>query len=313
MLGGFAAWLRERDPAGAPEVVGHERPSVGFSSETILVDVRRSGGGGPHDERLVLKLPPAGAGIFPTYDFALQARVQEAVVAAGIPAPAPVQVEDDTRWMGAPFLVMPAIDGHIVEEMPIRDRWLTKADPALSATVHSHYIDTIAAVHRLDWRAAKLDDVVPVRDNAAELAHWRAYLDWYAGGTVLVPRCVDALDWCVANRPATEPAPSLLWGDVRLGNVIFDEERVPVAVLDWEMATIGAPEHDLAWMLTLEATQAELFQRTVAGLLRPRRGRRPLRGRCRPPGARPGVVRDPRDGPQHGDHDPGGAPARPGG
>jgi aminoglycoside phosphotransferase (APT) family kinase protein len=265
VLGGFAAWLRERDPAGAPEVVGHVRPSVGFSSETILVDVRRSEAGGPHDERLVLKLPPAGAGIFPTYDFALQARVQEAVAAAGIPAPAPVQVEHDDRWMGAPFLVMPAIDGHVVDEMPIRDRWLTKADPALSTTVHSRYITTIAAVHRLDWRAAQLDDVVPVRDNAAELAHWRAYLDWYAGGTVLVPALVDALDWCAANQPATEPELSLLWGDVRLGNVIFDDERAPVAVLDWEMATIGAPEHDLAWMLTLEATQAELFQRTVAG------------------------------------------------
>ena len=80
-----------------------------------------------------------------------------------------------------------------------------------------------------------------------------------------MPQLVEALDWCVAHRPASEPEASLLWGDVRLGNVIFDEDRAPVAVLDWEMATIGAAEHDLAWTRTLEATQDELFGRTVPG------------------------------------------------
>ena len=106
---------------------------------------------------------------------------------------------------------------------------------------------------------------MPGRDNRAEIAYWREYLEWYADGTVLVPSLVESLDWCEANLPSSEDAGSLLWGDVRLGNVIFNEERTPVAVLDWEMATIGAAEHDLAWALTLEATQDELFGRRVPG------------------------------------------------
>lgn len=262
---GLAAWLHEQDAASGPELIGYERPAVGFSSETFLVDIRRSDADGRRDERLVLKLPPPGPGIFPTYDFRLQARAQETVAAAGIPAPVPVLVEEDTRWVGAPFLVMPAIDGHIVDELPIRDHWLTKVEPRLNATVHGNYLDVIADINRIDWRAGAIADVLPGRDNSAELAYWREYLAWYADGTKLVPALNEALDWCEAHRPASEPEPSLLWGDVRLGNVIFDEERAPVAVLDWEMATIGAAEHDLAWTLTLESIQAELFKRTIPG------------------------------------------------
>jgi aminoglycoside phosphotransferase (APT) family kinase protein len=162
---------------------------------------------------------------------------------------------------------MPAIEGHIIDEMPIRDHWLSKVEPERNTTVHSNYIDVVADIHRIDWRAAGLAEVVATRDNTAELGYWREYLTWYADGTALVPALVQALDWCEANRPPSQPEQSLLWGDVRLGNVIFNEQRAPVAILDWEMATIGAPEHDLAWALTLEAIQAELFQRTVAGFL----------------------------------------------
>ena len=218
-------------------------------------------------ERLVLKLPPAGAAIFPTYDFVAQARVQEAVAAAGIPAPAPVQVEHDPRWLGRPFLVMPAVAGHIIDELPLQDRWLTRAEPGLNATVHGHYVDLVADINRIDWRAAGLADVVARRDNAAEIDHWRRYLAWCAEGQAPVAVLGEALDWCASHPPASEPPESLLWGDVRLGNVIFDEARTPVAVLDWEMASIGAAEHDLAWLLSLEDIPRQLLGRTVDGFL----------------------------------------------
>jgi aminoglycoside phosphotransferase (APT) family kinase protein len=108
---------------------------------------------------------------------------------------------------------------------------------------------------------------VPVRGLDDELAYWTRYLNWYGDGEMLAPALSEALGWCIEHRPAGEPPPVFLWGDVRLGNIIFDEARRPVAVLDWEMTTIGAPEHDLAWQLTLEATQNELFGRSVPGFL----------------------------------------------
>ncbi len=271
VLAGLVAWLAASVSVGEPEVVGVERPTVGYSTETILVDVSWPGAadrsGERLGERLVLKLPPAGDAIFPTYDFVAQGRVQDAVAAAGIPAPTPVRVELDETWMGTPFLVMPAVAGHIVGELPLFDRWLTDADADANARVHGCYLDAVADINRVDWRAAGLDRVLPARDNAAELAHWRRYLDWCAGEGEPWPTLVEALDWCAAHQPAGGPAPGLCWGDVRLGNVIFDDNRTPVAVLDWEMASIGAAEHDLAWLLTLEAIPRELLGRTVPGFL----------------------------------------------
>lgn len=303
-LAGLAAWLDAHGDGAAHEVVGVERPAAGYSSETALVDVRRTrspvaaspsgttvlsqettgwsqsgdggderdgGGGHPGADgevvRLVVKLPPPGPAIFPAYDFALQAAVQEAIAAEGIPAAVPAQSEANERWLGAPFLVMPALAGHIVGEVPALDRRLAAAGPEANRALHTRFVELVADVNRVDWRAAGLDEVLPPRDNTAELAYWRDYLDWYADGEVVVPALVDALDWCEAHRPAGEPEPSLRWGDVRLENVIVDDELRPVAVLDWEMASLGPAEHDLAWLTTLQATQDALVGRTVDGFL----------------------------------------------
>ena len=57
----------------------------------------------------------------------------------------------------------------------------------------------------------------------------------------------------------------LLWGDVRFGNVIFGDDLAPLAVLDWDMASIGAPEHDVAWFTTLESTMRSLLGQHLDG------------------------------------------------
>ncbi len=267
VLAGLVAWLNDTSTSTTHDIVGHDAPEAGYSSRTLLVDIDRTVDGTTQGDRIVLKLPPTGDAIFGRYDFAMQARVQEAVTAAGIPAATPVTTESDTRWMGVPFLVMPFIDGQIFGEAPAFDKRLTKADPDANTSLHGAFIDLLADINLVDWRGAGLDGVVPQRDNAAELAHWRAYLDWYGDGTELVPALTSALDWCEANQPASEPSPALLWGDVRLENIIFDDDRTPLAVLDWEMASIGAPEHDLAWILTLDSMMESLSGRTVPGLL----------------------------------------------
>ena len=262
---GMTRWLRDRRGAPGLVVTRCERPSEGLSSDTLMLDVldpERSAA----SEGLVVRLAPPAAGIFPAYDLAVQARAQEVAAAGGVPTAVPVDLEADPQWLGAPFLVMPAVAGHIPGSMPVRDRWVTES-PEAAAAVSCGLYDVLATLHRIDWRVAELDRVVPARDLDAELACWQDYLEWCGEGEVLVPALVDALAWCTEHRPAHEPPPSFLWGDVRLGNIVFDNDRRPVAVLDWEMTSIGAPEHDLAWHLTLEATQNELFGRSVDGFL----------------------------------------------
>jgi aminoglycoside phosphotransferase (APT) family kinase protein len=262
---GITPWLRATRGLDDLRVDECTRPSEGLSSETVVLDASGTRDGGPWRESFVLRLPPAGEGTFATYDLALQARAQTAVSQAGIPTAVPVELEADTRWLGAPFLVMAKIDGHIPGDMTLLDDWILSAGPEIQADLHRHFVEVLASIHRIDWRDGGLEDVVPARDLDRELAHWSAYLDWYGDGEAIVPSLVDALGWCGRHRPDEEPLPSLLWGDVRFGNVIFGDDRRAVAVLDWEMASIGAAEHDLAWFLALEAMQSELFGRTVPG------------------------------------------------
>ena len=90
-----------RAPAGpVPPIRSLLHAQGGMANETVLVDF------GPGHAGVVVRLPPF-VPTFPHYDLAPQALVQNVVAAAGIPAPAPAVVVDDTSWIGSPFLVMP--------------------------------------------------------------------------------------------------------------------------------------------------------------------------------------------------------------
>lgn len=262
---GIGRWLGVRRDVDAVEVVRCVAADGGLSSDTLMVDVALTGRDGPGSESLVVRLAPT-VGIFPAYDLAAQARVQKVVAEYGIPAAVPAAFEADPAWLGAPFLVMPAVRGYIPDALPLHDAWITESE-AGAAKVSTALYDLLAAIHGVDWRAEGLDAAIPVRNLDAELAYWSEYLVWYADGASPARSLDDALAWCVAHRPAQDPGAVLLWGDVRLGNIVFDDDRRPAAVLDWEMTTIGAPEHDLAWYLTLAETQDALFRATVPGFL----------------------------------------------
>jgi aminoglycoside phosphotransferase (APT) family kinase protein len=264
---GIARWLVARRGVVDLVVTRCERPDDGLSSDTLMVDVRGTRDGVAYSESLVVRRAPTGPGVFPEYDLAAQARVQEVVADQGVPAAVPVELETDSAWLGSSFMVMPAISGYIPNQAPVGDGWIKQASFEEQRKLCVSFFDVLASIHRVDWRQPELAGVVPDRSVDAELATWGRYLDWFGDGEVLVPGLVDALAWCTQHRPDPEPPPTLIWGDVRLGNVIFDDDQQPRAVLDWEMTGIGPPEHDVAWYLSLDAIQHELFGRSVPGFL----------------------------------------------
>jgi aminoglycoside phosphotransferase (APT) family kinase protein len=75
----------------------------------------------------------------------------------------------------------------------------------------------------------------------------------------------DALRWCAATVPDATVPDSLLWGDARLGNVLYDDDCRIVALLDWELATVGPAEMDLGWYLVLDELTNRFVGRTVPG------------------------------------------------
>jgi aminoglycoside phosphotransferase (APT) family kinase protein len=258
----LAGWIAARDGVTDVRVVNAEHPSIGYSSETVLVDLAWSSDdatGEPVHE-YVVRLAPPTAGTFRGYDLGQQTIAQLAAAAAGVAIAAP-ELVTDPEWLGVEFVVMPRVDGHIVGEVAALDPWLLSLGVDERLRVHDAFVDVIATTHRADLAAAR---GVPERDNAAELAFWADYLDWSSGGAP-VPALVEALAWCRTHRPATESEPVLLWGDVRLGNVIFGDDLRPLAVLDWDMASIGAPEHDVAWFTSLELTTRALLGQHLEG------------------------------------------------
>jgi aminoglycoside phosphotransferase (APT) family kinase protein len=226
------------------------RPAPGFSCETLVVD-----------DEVVIRLPPLGEGIFPVYDLAQQAAVQNAVAEAGVPVAAPARYEPEPAYLGAPFLAMPFAAGPIPGDFTAGDPWLAGLpDDAARAEVWRSFLDLLPAIHGVDGTELGLRGGV-----GEELVWWDRYLGW-ATDSAPPPALAEALAWCADNRPGTEPPGGLLWGDVRLGNVVFDpERRAPRAVLDWDMATVGPAELDLAWFLALEAVQADLSGTAVPG------------------------------------------------
>jgi len=257
----LTGWLRAwRPEARDVRVAPLQQPPTGLSSETFMMEVDWHLDGAPRHASLVARLPPDGEGLFPAYDIAGQGRIQGVLAAAGLPAVAPLAVEEDDGWLGAPFLLMPKVAGRVVRaDVPfLRTGWLAEATPAGQARLHAELVGALAGIHRLDWAALGCDRLLAPRPGTGagrsrlgpELEHWAGYLTWAGGGAV--PAVYEeAVAWCRANLPGHEPPPSLLWGDVQLGNVLVAEDMGIAALLDFEMASIGPAELDLGWFLVL--------------------------------------------------------------
>ena len=258
---GLGRWVSahpELVPGGgpSPRVVSVVHAGGGMANETVLVDL------GPQCPGMVVRLPPVEP-TFPAYDVGPQAMVQNAVAACGVPAPAPAVVERDPVWVGAPFLAMPRVAGDIPGPAPVFDPYVSDAGPELQRRMHDGLLDTLAAIHAVPWETVGLGGVLPGRSAREALARWSAYVAWSSQGDPL-PALTTALEWCGGHVPA-ERDTVLLWGDVRLGNLVFDAGRSVTAVLDWDLASIGPPEMDLGWHFGLEFMMASLFGRSVPG------------------------------------------------
>jgi aminoglycoside phosphotransferase (APT) family kinase protein len=244
-LDGLARW------AGRP-VRPLDAPGAGHSAELLFVALG--------DEPVVVRLASAGPPLFPDEDLARQAAVLRAAAAAGLPVPAPVVHEPDASWLGRPFLVQPLVDGRHPTDVPALAPWVQALDTAGQRALHDGFLDVLAAIHRSAVPAALAPVLRDGSDLAAEVRWWRDYAVWAFGGGPLLDLFDD-----LGRRIPPAPAPSLLWGDVRLGNVVVGDDLRPVAVLDWEMASIGPAEQDVAWFTALSAMTAALLGACLPG------------------------------------------------
>jgi aminoglycoside phosphotransferase (APT) family kinase protein len=253
-------WLATKLPGASDIEVGEiTSPSAsGFSNETLLLDASWTEAGARRTDGLVIRVKPTRHTVFMESEFDAQFRVMSGLREhTDVPMPDMRWFEEDASWLGAPFYVMGRLDGSAPADSPpyTMEGFLFEATPEQQRTLWTTGIEAMAKVHNADWRGLGFEFLdKPERGKTGldqQLAYYLEYYDWARQGSEQ-PIAQAALDWLLANKPEPDGRPDgLVWGDSRIGNILFNDFR-PVAVLDWEMVTIGDPQEDLGWWIFLD-------------------------------------------------------------
>ena len=216
----------------------------------------------------VLRRKPPGRLLPGAHAVEREYRVITALGAAGFPVARTYGLCLDEAVVGTPFYLMEMVEGRIFWE---------PAFPEIAAAERPAYFDamnaTLAALHRIDPEAAGLGDYgKPGNYFARQIGRWsKQYREDEAAGRVAA---MDRLvEWLPQNIPADEPEPRVIHGDFRCDNMIFHatEPRV-LAVLDWELSTLGHPLADFSYHLMMYRMPDALGGRDLAALNIPSEG-----------------------------------------
>ncbi|HEU5012268.1 MAG TPA: phosphotransferase family protein [Roseiflexaceae bacterium] len=230
------AYLREQLGASGPFAV--EQFPGGFSNLTYLVHF------GEHE--FVLRRPPFGANIRGGHDMRREYRILRGLQPSYGKVPRPLLFCDDLNVLDGPFYVMERVKGIILRNLAPQQLDLT---PDLMRQICLSLIDTFVNLHAIDYQAAGLGDLgKPAGYTARQVNGWsRRYAD---ARTDDVPAMEHAAAWLHAHLPPEGDA-TLIHNDFKYDNVVLDPHDVSriIAVLDWEMATLGDPLTDLGTTL----------------------------------------------------------------
>jgi aminoglycoside phosphotransferase (APT) family kinase protein len=216
---------------GSGTVVDVRRLSGGASRETWSFDLV-DGGGARHG--FVLRRDPGGH----TGESARSTEYQllEAAAAGGVIVPRVRHLLEPGDELGDGF-VMDRVEGETIPRKILRDEEFAPARPHLAAQCG----DIAARIHAIDTNALPK---LPVQTAASQVDQYRQVLDTFGEPH---PAFALGLRWLADRLPPAPPAPRLVHGDFRNGNLIVGRDGVR-AVLDWELAHLGDPVEDLGWM-----------------------------------------------------------------
>ena len=211
----------------------------GHSNLTYLV------GMGEHEA--VLRRAPFGTTVKHAHDMRREFQILSALQGAYPQAPKPLAFCDDESVLGARFFLMERVRGLIVRGDG-RDSGLS-LDPETLRATSTALADNLAALHAVDLRATGLAAMGrPEGYVGRQVKGWTER--YQAARTDDVPAVEQAAAWLAAHMPP-ESGAALVHNDYKYDNVVLDPARPTriVAVLDWEMATVGDPLMDLGTML----------------------------------------------------------------
>jgi aminoglycoside phosphotransferase (APT) family kinase protein len=210
----------------------------GHSNPTFFVSAEMDGGK-RHD--FVLRKKPPGQLVASAHQVDREYRVISALAATDVPVARTHLLCTDDTVIGQMFYIMDAVEGRILV-----DPSMPSQTPAERVAIFDSMNDVLARLHMVDYARVGLGDYGRTGQYIArQVARWsRQYAELK---TEDIPAMDKLADWLPANIPAEDPT-AIAHGDYRLGNLIVHptEPRI-VAVLDWELSTLGHPLADLAY------------------------------------------------------------------
>ncbi len=233
-------WMDAQGLAGTGAPV--ESAFISGGSQNEIFEIRRGG------FRCALRRPPRQAPPGRNEGIIREWRVIEALDGTDVPHTTAVALCTDQSVLGANFYLMGLIDGW----SPMGSGgWPTPFDTDLGARrgLALQLVDGIARLSEVDWRARHLTDLGrPDGFHDRQVERWSRFLDRVK--TRALPGLDVATAWLAAHRPI-DYIPGIMHGDYQFANVMY-RHGAPAqlaAIIDWEMATIGDPKLDLAWVV----------------------------------------------------------------
>ncbi len=256
----LAAWLTEHlDDVTHVGIGAFDRPSGGYSAETLIVPITAATSSSTDKRTIVLRREMPEPPVYPVQvavdnEIEIQWRVMSALAAhADVPIASLIGYETDSEVLGSPFFVMDFVGGEIPREDPpyVLTGFYAQASPAERELMGYRCLDVMAGVHAVDIDEAGLGWLTDsdVNDGHRQLKIWHDYAERELDGR---PHelMMTAFDRVADELPRTDTT-VLTWGDARLGNVIWQNFQ-PACLTDFEAAALAPPEMDLGWCLMFE-------------------------------------------------------------
>jgi aminoglycoside phosphotransferase (APT) family kinase protein len=234
-VGGVTSWF-ERNVPGVRPPLDFELLAGGHSNLTFRV-TDASGAD------WVLRRPPLGQVLATAHDMGREHKIISALAATDVPVAPAVGLCTDDDVNGAPFYVMDFVDGLVVRNVVEAE----KLTPAQRTRAGESIIDVLHRIHSVDVDAVGLGDLGR-REGYIERQLRRWYGQWEKSKTRELPVVDEVFATLSAAIPEQGPA-TIVHGDYRLDNCMIGESGDIIAVLDWEICTLGDPLADVGLLL----------------------------------------------------------------
>lgn len=201
----------------------------------------------------VLRRPPLGNVLATAHDMGREHRIISALAPTSVPVAPTLGLCTDETVIGAPFYVMDFVDGTVIRDASVAEGLA----PEVRANAGRSVAATLAKIHAVDPDQVGLGELGRKEGYITrQLKRWHGQFE--QSRTREVPDVTEAHERLLADIPQ-QGAPAIVHGDYRLDNCMVDDRGEVIAVLDWEICTLGDPLADLGLMMVYWAQEGDRY------------------------------------------------------